>query len=58
MLELGITRVEIGVQTLSENVYKNTNRGHTIQDVYRIVSNCKRRWLQNCGSYDAWITRF
>jgi elongator complex protein 3 len=35
MLELGITRVEIGVQTLSENVYKNINRGHTIADVYR-----------------------
>jgi elongator complex protein 3 len=35
MLELGITRVEIGVQTLSENVYKNTNRGHTIDDVYQ-----------------------
>jgi len=35
MLELGITRVEIGVQTLSENVYKITNRGHTIQDVYQ-----------------------
>ena len=35
MLELGITRVEIGVQTLNENVYKNTNRGHTIDDVYQ-----------------------
>lgn len=35
MLELGITRVEIGVQTLSENVYKNINRGHTIADVYQ-----------------------
>jgi elongator complex protein 3 len=35
MLELGITRVEIGVQTLSENVYKITNRGHTLQDVYK-----------------------
>jgi len=34
MLDLGITRVEIGVQTLSEKVYKNINRGHTIQDVY------------------------
>src|SRR4029078_2604082 len=35
MLELGITRIEIGVQTLSDNVYKNTNRGHTIDDVYQ-----------------------
>jgi elongator complex protein 3 len=34
MLELGITRVEIGVQTLSEKAYKNINRGHSIADVY------------------------
>ncbi|HJR83805.1 MAG TPA: tRNA uridine(34) 5-carboxymethylaminomethyl modification radical SAM/GNAT enzyme Elp3 [Nitrososphaeraceae archaeon] len=34
MLELGITRVEIGVQTLQESVYRNINRGHTIDDVY------------------------
>jgi elongator complex protein 3 len=35
MLELGMTRIEIGVQTLSEKVYKNINRGHTIDDVYQ-----------------------
>jgi len=35
MLELGITRVEIGVQTLSDNVYKNINRGHNVDDVYQ-----------------------
>jgi elongator complex protein 3 len=35
MLELGITRVEIGVQTLSDNVYKNINRGHDVDDVYQ-----------------------
>lgn len=34
MLELGITRVEIGVQTLQEKVYRNINRGHTIDDVF------------------------
>lgn len=34
MLELGITRVEIGVQCLQEDVYRNINRGHTIDDVY------------------------
>lgn len=33
MLELGVTRVEIGVQTLQESVYKLVNRGHTLQDV-------------------------
>jgi elongator complex protein 3 len=35
MLELGITRVEIGVQTLSDIVYKNINRGHNVDDVYQ-----------------------
>jgi elongator complex protein 3 (tRNA carboxymethyluridine synthase) len=35
MLELGMTRVEIGVQSLSEKVYKNINRGHTIDHVYQ-----------------------
>ena len=34
MLELGITRVEIGVQSLQKDVYRNINRGHTVEDVY------------------------
>lgn len=33
MLQYGVTRVEIGVQTLQENVYKIVNRGHTYSDV-------------------------
>ncbi len=33
MLELGVTRVEIGVQSLREQVYRIVNRGHTIDDV-------------------------
>lgn len=33
MLELGVTRVEIGVQSLSDHVYKKVNRGHTLADV-------------------------
>ncbi|HLC92220.1 MAG TPA: tRNA uridine(34) 5-carboxymethylaminomethyl modification radical SAM/GNAT enzyme Elp3 [archaeon] len=32
MLELGTTRVEIGVQSLYEDVLKFTHRGHTLQD--------------------------
>lgn len=32
MLDLGATRVELGVQTLDENVLKFTNRGHSIAD--------------------------
>ena len=33
MLELGVTRVEIGVQALRDDVYKLVNRGHTLDDV-------------------------
>lgn len=33
MLEYGVTRVEIGVQSLHESVYRDTNRGHTLDDV-------------------------
>jgi len=33
MLSYGVTRVEIGVQTLSDEIYKIVNRGHTVKDV-------------------------
>ncbi|MDX1595490.1 MAG: tRNA uridine(34) 5-carboxymethylaminomethyl modification radical SAM/GNAT enzyme Elp3 [Nitrosopumilaceae archaeon] len=33
MLEYGITRVEIGVQSLQERIYKIVNRGHNYRDV-------------------------
>ena len=33
MLDFGVTRVELGVQTLSDDLYKKIKRGHSIQDV-------------------------
>ena len=33
MLEYGITRIEIGVQSLQERVYEIVNRGHSFKDV-------------------------
>src|SRR5918911_1967550 len=33
MLELGVTRVEIGIQSLRDEVYRTINRGHTLSDV-------------------------
>ena len=33
MLKYGITRIEIGIQSLQERVYKITNRGHNYNDV-------------------------
>lgn len=32
-LDWGITRVELGVQVVSDKVYKRINRGHTVEDV-------------------------
>lgn len=50
MLDYGVTRVEIGVQSLRDRIYEITNRGHTYADVtesfqlakdagYKIVSH-------------------
>ncbi len=33
MLNFGVTRVELGVQTLYNHIYKRVDRGHNIQDV-------------------------
>jgi elongator complex protein 3 len=33
MLDLGVTRIEIGVQSLNNDVYRLVNRGHTLNDV-------------------------
>ena len=33
MLKMGVTRVELGVQTLDDNIYEKMERGHNIQDV-------------------------
>lgn len=41
MLKLGATRVELGVQTLSNDIYKKVNRGHTIKDVIDVTRALK-----------------
>ncbi|MBM2824379.1 MAG: histone acetyltransferase, family [Dehalococcoidales bacterium] len=35
MLEFGTTRVELGVQTLDDEIYRLVKRGHTVADVVR-----------------------
>ncbi len=35
MLEFGATRVELGVQTLDDEIYRLVKRGHTVADVVR-----------------------
>ncbi|PIN99048.1 MAG: tRNA uridine(34) 5-carboxymethylaminomethyl modification radical SAM/GNAT enzyme Elp3 [Candidatus Diapherotrites archaeon CG10_big_fil_rev_8_21_14_0_10_31_34] len=38
MLEFGGTRVELGVQTLNDEIYKKINRNHSVQDVINSTS--------------------
>jgi elongator complex protein 3 len=41
MLEYGSTRVELGVQAISDNIYKKVNRGHKVQDVIEATARLK-----------------
>ncbi len=38
MLEFGTTRVELGVQTLNDDIYRLVRRGHTVEDVVRATT--------------------
>jgi elongator complex protein 3 len=42
MLEFGATRVEIGVQTLDDEIYRLVNRGHLVEDVVRATALTKK----------------
>ncbi len=41
MLEFGTTRVELGVQTLSDDIYRLVRRGHLVEDVIRATALLK-----------------
>ncbi|MBU7014158.1 MAG: tRNA uridine(34) 5-carboxymethylaminomethyl modification radical SAM/GNAT enzyme Elp3 [Theionarchaea archaeon] len=44
MLQLGTTRVELGVQTVYDSVYELVERGHTVDDVVMATE-----WLKDAG---------
>jgi elongator complex protein 3 len=44
MLQLGVTRVELGVQTVYDAVYELVERGHTVEDVILATE-----WLKDAG---------
>ncbi len=48
MLDYGTTRVELGVQTLDDKVYKIVKRGHTIRDVIEATRILKDSGLKVC----------
>ena len=41
MLELGCTRVEIGIQTVYDDVLKHINRGHDIKESIASISELR-----------------
>jgi elongator complex protein 3 len=41
MLEFGTTRVELGVQTLDDDIYRLVRRGHLVEDVVRATTLLK-----------------
>ena len=41
MLELGCTRIELGVQTLKDDVLKKVKRGHTLEDTKKSIQELK-----------------
>ena len=48
MLELGVTRVELGVQNIYDDIYDLIKRGHTIQDVINATRIAKDSGLKIC----------
>jgi len=46
MLEFGTTRVELGVQTLDDDVFMRNKRGHKVSDVIRATGLLKRYGLK------------
>ena len=46
MLSMGVTRVELGVQNLYDDIYQLVGRGHTVNDVVRAFRICKDSGLK------------
>jgi elongator complex protein 3 len=48
MLDLGVTRVEVGVQNVYDDVYRLVDRGHTVRDVVEGTRRLKDAALKVC----------
>ncbi len=46
MLKLGVTRVELGIQSLNNNILEKINRGHTVKDSIEAISLLKDSFLK------------
>ncbi|AGI48495.1 histone acetyltransferase, ELP3 family [Thermoplasmatales archaeon BRNA1] len=48
MMDLGATRVELGVQILDDEVLKGVSRGHSVEEVRKATSACRGLGLKVC----------
>jgi len=48
MLELGVTRVELGVQNIYDDIYDLVDRGHTVMDVVNATEILKDSGIKVC----------
>lgn len=48
LLSMGVTRVELGVQALDDEIYRIINRGHTVNDVARATRILRDRAFKIC----------
>lgn len=48
MLGLGVTRVELGVQNIYDDIYQLVGRGHTVEDVIKATGLLKDSGLKVC----------
>lgn len=47
-MELGATRVELGVQILDDGILYSVNRGHGVEEVVKCTELCKKNGLKVC----------
>ncbi len=57
MLDMGVTRIELGVQNPDDEIYQLVGRTHTVADVVEATQIAKDCWIKNCLSHDAWNAR-
>jgi elongator complex protein 3 len=51
MLKLGCTRIELGIQSVYEDVIKKVNRGHTVEDTKKSIRQLKDLGFKVAGHY-------
>jgi len=45
-LKLGVTRIEIGIQTLNDDILEKTHRGHTVEDTIKATKLLKDSFIK------------